>query len=161
VRPRQAIPARAAYLISKLLSEVIEYGFASIVRRTGIKAGGKTGTSSATMDTSFVAFTSRIVTAVWLGDDMRQRPLGKDDAAYMTVVPMWARYMAEVSRGHPNRPVPWEVPAGASLHDRGDHKRGETASRPMPLLYRKHAKPTDAPTEQQGAAPAGAAGRRG
>jgi penicillin-binding protein 1A len=142
VMPRQAIPARTAYLTSKLLSQTIRHGFATVVRQTGINAAGKTGTSSATMDTSFVGYTSRWITSVWLGDDMRVRPLGRDDAAYMTVVPMWARYMYETTREHPNDEIPWEVPDGVDPKDRGDHSRGEHGSQ-MPLIYRKAAKPED------------------
>src|SRR5690606_125116 len=112
IAPRQAIPARTAYLTSKLLSQTIRHGLATVVRQTGVNAAGKTGTSSATMDTSFVGYTSRWITSVWLGDDMRVRPLGRDDAAYMTVVPMWARYMYETTQHHPNEEIPWEVPAG-------------------------------------------------
>jgi penicillin-binding protein 1A len=133
--PKQAISARTAYLTSKLLHNVIEHGFATVVRQTGIQAAGKTGTSSATMDTLFVGYTSRWITAVWLGDDMRERELGKTDAAYMTVVPVWARYMAAAAVGHPNKEIPWEVPPGVDPDDRGDHKLGGRAR--MSLEYRK------------------------
>ena len=34
-----------------------------------------------------------------MGDDKKERALGKFDAAYMTVVPLWARYMYEAARG--------------------------------------------------------------
>jgi penicillin-binding protein 1A len=142
VTPKQVISARTAYLTSKLLSQTIRHGFATVVRQTGLDAAGKTGTSSATMDTSFVGYTARWITSVWLGDDMRVRPLGRDDAAYMTVVPMWARYMYETTQGHPNQEIPWEVPDGVDPKDRGDHSRGEHGS-PMPLIYRKEAKPED------------------
>jgi penicillin-binding protein 1A len=129
-------------LTSKLLSQTIRHGFSTVVRQTGINAAGKTGTSSATMDTSFVGYTSRWITSVWLGDDMRVRPLGRDDAAYMTVVPMWARYMYETAQDHPNDEIPWDVPAGVDPKDRGDHSRGAHGS-PMSLIYRKAAKAED------------------
>ncbi len=145
-KPKQAIPARTAYLTSKLLRHTIKYGFASIIRRTGVNAAGKTGTSSATMDTSFVGYTSRWITAVWLGDDLRERPLGVDDAAYMTVVPMWAHYMAEASEGHPNLEIPWQRPEGVSERDRGDHSKGGRLPQ-MPLVWKKIAKPPTAAPE--------------
>ncbi len=132
---KQAIPERAAFLTSKLLRQTIKSGFSSIVRNTGIVSAGKTGTSSATMDNTFVSYTSRWLTTVWMGDDMRQRPLGVKDAAYMTVEPMWARYMYKATQGHPNKDIPWNVPDGLSLSDRGDHSRGKTMH--MPLVYIK------------------------
>ncbi len=136
VVPRQAIPARTAYLTAKLLGTVIKYGFSSTVRATDIKAAGKTGTSSATMDLHFIAFTSRLITAVWMGDDLRQRPLGRKDAAFMTVEPLWARYMYEVSHDLPSADIPWHVPAGVNPNDRGSHTKGRRGSQ-MDLIYRK------------------------
>lgn len=137
------IAPRTAYLTSKLLRTAIKHGFASILRRTHLRVAGKTGTSSATMDTLFVAYTSRWITTVWLGDDMRVRPLGDADAAYITVVPMWTRYMVEVAGDHPNEEIPWSVPDGVNKHDRGDHSKGETAEAPMELVWHKKTAPDD------------------
>ncbi len=142
VRPRQAIPARTAFLTSKLLAQMVTFGFTKTVRATEIHAAGKTGTSSATMDTSFVGYTSRHITAVWLGDDDRVRELGKSDAAYMTVVPVWARYTYEVARDFPNPPIPWLVPDGVNPRDRGDHSRGRKGPQ-MDLIYRHPEKPPE------------------
>ncbi|MEM9488769.1 MAG: PBP1A family penicillin-binding protein, partial [Myxococcota bacterium] len=117
--PRQAIPARAAYLTSKLLSKAVTHGFTSVVRQTGINAAGKTGTSSEEMDVTFVGYTSRWISSVWLGDDKRVRPLGQKAAAYRDVVPLWARYMYQVAGQHPNPEIPWAAPDGVDPDDRG------------------------------------------
>ena len=110
------------------------------------------------MDTSFVAYTAHHITAAWLGDDKRVRELGKKDAAYMTVVPLWARYMYSVARGYPNPEIPWHVPDGVSAKDRGEHKKGERTS-PMDLVYRHAEKPPEPGEEPapgvEGAAPPG------
>ncbi|MBT8492930.1 MAG: transglycosylase domain-containing protein, partial [Deltaproteobacteria bacterium] len=140
IRAKQAISARAGYLINKLLSQTIKFGFSWIIRQIGINAAGKTGTSSATMDTLFVAYTSRWIASVWMGDDLRERPLGDKDAAYMTVEPMWARYIAEAAEGHPNQEIPWETPEGVKERDRGDNKGARGG--PMPLVYKKTVRPT-------------------
>ncbi|HEY5948247.1 MAG TPA: hypothetical protein VIV40_22275, partial [Kofleriaceae bacterium] len=132
----QAIPARAAFLTSKLLAEEVEHGFASVVRATGITAAGKTGTSSYTHDTIFIAYTSKVITTVWMDDDKKERALGAHDAAYMTVVPLWARYMYEAARGYPNDKIPWQVPAGVNPKDRGEHSKGERRAQ-MNLVWRK------------------------
>ena len=107
----QAIPARTAYLMTKLLAHEVEYGFASVLRATQLNAAGKTGTSSATFDNLFIAFTSKFTTLVWMGDDKRVRALGKTDAAYMTVVPLWARYMYEAAHVVPQHVDPVGRPA--------------------------------------------------
>ncbi len=140
-KSKQAIPERTAFLISKLLRQAIIRGFASILRATDVNAAGKTGTSSATMDTSFVAYTSRWITTIWMGDDLRERPLGRDDAAYVTVVPVWARYMRSATEGHPNKEIPWEVPDGVDPLDRGDHSLG--SRKRVPLVYKSHSESTE------------------
>jgi penicillin-binding protein 1A len=131
----QAIPARAAYLMSKLLANEVTYGFATVLRQTNIKAAGKTGTSSDTHDTWFIAYTSQFTTVVWMGDDKKQRALGKNDAAYITVVPLWSRYMYEEAKAYPNPSIPWITPRGISPNDRGEHSKGKKGE-PMDLIYR-------------------------
>jgi penicillin-binding protein 1A len=132
----QAIPPRTAYLMTRLLAHEVIYGFANVLRATGVYAAGKTGTSSATHDTMFIAYTSKFTTLVWMGDDKKQRALGKFDAAYMTVVPLWSRYMYEAAKGYPNAKIPWEVPPGVKPNDRGDHSKGEKGPQ-MDLIWRK------------------------
>ncbi len=143
VQPEQAIPPRTAFLMTKLLAHEVEYGFANVLRATDIKAAGKTGTSSATHDNLFIGFTSKFTTLVWMGDDKKQRALGRTDAAYMTVVPLWARYMYEAARGYPNSDIPWKVPPGVKPEDRGDHSKGARGA-PMDLIWHKPIKRGDA-----------------
>jgi penicillin-binding protein 1A len=143
VQAPQAIPTRTAFLMTKLLAHEVEYGFANVLRATQVNAAGKTGTSSATFDNMFIAFTSRFTTLVWMGDDKRARALGKSDAAYMTVVPLWARYMFEAARSYPNPSIPWLVPPGLKSEDRGDHSKG-THGPQMELIFRPPPKKTDA-----------------
>jgi penicillin-binding protein 1A len=135
VQAAQAIPTRAAFLMTKLLAHEVEFGFASVLRATQVNSAGKTGTSSATFDNLFIAFTSKFTTLVWLGDDKRVRALGKSDAAYLTVVPLWARYMYEASRSYPNPTIPWLVPPGLKADDRGDHSKGVHGPQ-MDLIFR-------------------------
>ncbi len=142
IAPEQVIPARTAFLMTKLLANEVAFGFASVLRATGLVAAGKTGTSSATSDNLFIAFTSKFTTLVWMGDDKRERALGKSDAAYLTVVPLWSRYMFEAAHGYPNTPIPWVMPPGQNPNDRGDHSKGKKAE-PMDLIFRPAKKKQD------------------
>ena len=135
MRASQAIPPRTAFLMQRLLEHEVEFGFANVLRATGLVAAGKTGTSSATHDNLFIAFTAKFTTLVWMGDDYNERALGKSDAAYMTVVPLWARYMYESAHSYPNTPIPWIVPPGVNKDDRGDHTKG-THGPQMELIFR-------------------------
>jgi penicillin-binding protein 1A len=138
VAPREAIKPRTAFLVTKLLAKMVEHGLTKTLRQTEIHAGGKTGTSSYTLDTQFLGFTSRFITLVWMGDDKNKRALGRHDAAYITIVPLWARYMYEVAKNFPNDEVPWAVPDGVEPNDRGDHAKGQRGARMT--LVRHYAK---------------------
>jgi penicillin-binding protein 1A len=123
-RPAEpAIPPRTAWLTSTLLRHVVTRGHAPAIRNAGLPAAGKTGTSSATMDTWFVGYTSRWMTTTWMGDDLRERALGFKDAAFMLTVPMFARYMTEVTAGQPLQEIPWDRPPGVKPGDTGGKLR--------------------------------------
>ncbi|MBC8131715.1 MAG: hypothetical protein H7X95_01940, partial [Deltaproteobacteria bacterium] len=117
------ISPRTAHLTSTLLRHVVTHGHAPSIRNASIMAAGKTGTSSATMDVWFIGYTSRWMTTTWVGDDLRLRPLGAKDAAFMITVPMFARYINEVSVGQPLKEIPWERPPGVKPNDTGGKLR--------------------------------------
>jgi penicillin-binding protein 1A len=117
------IAPRTAHLTSILLRHVVTRGHAPAIRSTTLPAAGKTGTSSATMDTWFVGYTSRWMTTTWIGDDLRERPLGFKDAAFMLTVPLFARYMVEVATGQPLQEIPWARPPGVKPDDTGGKLR--------------------------------------
>ena len=146
IQPEQAIPARAAFLMSKLLAAEVDHGLAAVVRATGVTAAGKTGTSSDTHDTIFIGYTSKFITTVWMDDDKKIRALGEDDAAYMTVVPLWARYMYEAAKSYPYAKFPWQVPPGVDPKDRGEHSKGQRRAR-MPLILYPEKEQEEAPSE--------------
>jgi penicillin-binding protein 1A len=122
-RTKEVIPPRTAWLTSQLLRHVVTKGHAPALRSSGLLVGGKTGTSSATMDTWFVGYTSRWMTTAWIGDDRRERPLGFKDAAFMLSVPMTARYLYEVTAAQQLKDIPWERPPGVKANDTGGSLR--------------------------------------
>ncbi len=113
--PEQTIDRRTAFLITQMLRDVVTSGIGRKAQRIGVPAGGKSGTASKnayTTDTWFVGFTSRYVTAAWMGDDDYERSLGDEEASYTTATPLWADYMEEVVLDVPHGPVPHRRPPG-------------------------------------------------
>jgi len=111
---RQVIDRRTAFLITRLLREVVTSGIGAYANKIGVPAGGKSGTASKgkfTTDTWFVGFTSREVTAAWMGDDEYDRSLGDEEASYTTATPMWTNYMAEVVGPRPKKGEPGHRPS--------------------------------------------------
>jgi penicillin-binding protein 1B len=86
---RQIISPTTAYMITNMLSAVIDHGTARAVRGVlkGTAMAGKTGTSR---DGWFVGYTPNLVCAVWIGfDDNRQLGL----TAAQSALPAWADFM--------------------------------------------------------------------
>lgn len=139
--PRQVIDERSAFLITRLLREVVTAGIGARAGRIGVPVGGKTGTASKdtnVTDTWFVGLTSREVTAAWMGDDTYERSLGEEDASYTTAVPMWQEYMAQVVAGVPHDALPRSRPPGLGSKV-ADARTGEEVMPGMPsaTLYFK------------------------
>lgn len=113
--PRQVVDDRTAFLITRLMREVVTAGIGARAGRIGVPVGGKTGTASKATnvtDTWFVGFTSRQITAAWMGDDTYERSLGEEDASYTTAVPLWQQYMTTVVDGVPHDALPRTRPPG-------------------------------------------------
>lgn len=113
--PTQVVDRRTAFLITKMMRDVVTSGIGRRAQRIGVPAGGKSGTASKneyTTDTWFVGFTSRHVTAAWMGDDTYERSIGDEDASYTTATPMWTDFMTMVAEGVPHGDVPLERPPG-------------------------------------------------
>ncbi|MCF8260529.1 MAG: PBP1A family penicillin-binding protein [Melioribacteraceae bacterium] len=96
---REAISEETAYIISDMLSTVINRGTGARVRSMYEfyeYAGGKTGTSQSYADTWFMGFTSHFAAGVWVGfDDHRikfpeRAQMGTGSRA---ALPVWAKFM--------------------------------------------------------------------
>ena len=88
---------QAAYLLTHLMSSVINQGTGARVRAMGFKgdAAGKTGTSR---DGWFVGYTPNLVCAVWVGfDDNRDLKLTGSESA----LPIWVDFMKRALEIHP------------------------------------------------------------
>jgi 1A family penicillin-binding protein len=112
-RSQQAISRRTAFLMSSMLSDVINSGTGYRVRQEGfaLPAAGKTGTTNDFVDAWFVGYTPKIVTGVWIGFDKPQTILPNGFAGDLAV-PMWARFMKAATAGH--KPEWFERPGGVA-----------------------------------------------
>ncbi|WP_266220967.1 penicillin-binding protein 1A [Paraliomyxa miuraensis] len=110
--PTQIVDARTAFLITKMMRDVVTSGIGRYATKIGVPAGGKSGTASKrqnTTDTWFVGFTARYVTAAWMGDDEYERSMGDEEASYTTATPMWTGFMEAIVEGIPH---PDQLPVG-------------------------------------------------
>ena len=90
----RVISVQSAYQMVSMLSDVIDRGTGSSVRRAGIgfPVGGKTGTTNDFKDAWFVGFSSNLVVGVWVGFD-QPKPIGRDAYGSRYAAPLWTEFM--------------------------------------------------------------------
>jgi penicillin-binding protein 1A len=125
---RTVMKPEAAYVLTSVLSSVVQDGTAKAARKLGRPAAGKTGTSNNARDAWFVGYTPELVAGVWVGFD-DHRPLGKNESGAKAALPIW---MAVVQAALGKRePVEFPVPTGVE-RVRIDPKNGLRAYDGMP-----------------------------
>ena len=95
----RAISEATAFIMTSMMSDVINAGTAWQARRVGftLPAAGKTGTTNDYHDVWFVGFTPHLAAGVWLGYDQPRPILGNGYAGDLAV-PLWGRFMAIATR---------------------------------------------------------------
>lgn len=88
----QAVSAQDAYLITSLMTSVVESGTGAKAKELGRPAAGKTGTSDDQRDAWFVGYTPDFACAVWVGyDDLKS--IGKKEYGNRAALPIWLEFM--------------------------------------------------------------------
>lgn len=107
----QVISPQSAFLMTSMLSDVINNGTAWKARQLGFRlpAAGKTGTTNDYHDAWFVGFTPKLVTGVWVGFDQPQ-PIISGGYAAEVAVPLWATFMRSATRN--DKPLAFTTPEG-------------------------------------------------
>ncbi len=118
---QRAISPDTAYLMVRMMQEVIRNGTGRSARRLGHFLAGKTGTTNENTDAWFIGYSPDLVAGVWIGFDT-PRPLGDRQSAAAVALPIWSAFMGRVLPFFPNRDFP--VPPGITFArvDPGDGK---------------------------------------
>lgn len=128
-----AVRADEAFLVTHLLTGVIERGTGAAARTLGVtgEVAGKTGTTNEGRDAWFVGYTPELVALVWVGfDEHDVVRLSGGQAA----LPIWADFMRTAMAVLPGRPfVP---PASIAFRD-VDPANGKLAGRFCPVTVRE------------------------
>jgi 1A family penicillin-binding protein len=99
-KSHRAINESTAFLMSSMLSDVINAGTAYRARQVGfaLPAAGKTGTTNDYNDAWFVGYTPHIVTGVWVGFD-QPKTIASGGYAAELAVPIWGSFMKNATKG--------------------------------------------------------------
>lgn len=124
----QVLSPEVAYVVTNMMTSVVEEGTATAARRLGLPLAGKTGTSNDVRDTWFVGMTPSYVVGVWVGFDDNQ-PLGRGESGGHTALPVYVDLMSKI--GKRERHATWSVPPNVSTA-RIDKVSGLLAPEGMP-----------------------------
>ncbi len=92
IPPGHVITPQTAYLMVKLLQDVVKMGTGQRVARLGKPVAGKTGTSNDETDTWFIGFSPDLACGVWVGYD-QIRKIGKGEQGGKTAAPIFLDFM--------------------------------------------------------------------
>jgi len=107
--PERVMSADEAYLLTSVLTSVVDHGTGKAARRLGRPSAGKTGTSNEARDAWFVGYTPDRVACVWVGFD-DHGTLGPGESGARSALPIWIDVMSAAHEGRPAADFP--VPPG-------------------------------------------------
>ena len=106
----QAIDPRNAYIMYKIMQDVVRVGTARGAAALGRSdIAGKTGTTNDNKDAWFVGFNPDVVTAVYIGFD-KPKSMGRAGYGGTIAVPVWGDYMRFALKGRQGKGM--KVPEG-------------------------------------------------
>ncbi|HSA59019.1 MAG TPA: PBP1A family penicillin-binding protein [bacterium] len=100
IPPGHVISPQTAFLMTNLLTDVIDHGTGFKAKSLKRPAAGKTGTTNDESDAWFVAFTPDLITGVWTGYDSRKK-IGPGMTGGVVSAPIWLYYMEEALKDRP------------------------------------------------------------
>jgi penicillin-binding protein 1A len=104
---RRAVSEATAFLMTSMLSDVVNGGTGWQARRVGFRlpAAGKTGTTNDFRDAWFIGYTPQLAAGVWVGYD-QPRTIVHGGYAATVAVPLWGRFMAQATAHQQPTPFP-------------------------------------------------------
>jgi penicillin-binding protein 1A len=106
---RRVLEEPAAYVMTNLLTSVVQSGTGKRAQALKRPIAGKTGTSNEAKDAWFVGYSPDVACAVWTGYD-EPLPLGHGEAGASAALPAFVELMREAHKKLP--PADFPVPAG-------------------------------------------------
>jgi penicillin-binding protein 1A len=102
---RRVLDDAEAYLVTSMLTSVVDHGTAARAKSLGRPVAGKTGTSNGPKDTWFAGYSPDIAAVVWVGYD-DGRMLGRAEQGAVTALPAWLEFMKHATEGQPRVDFP-------------------------------------------------------
>ena len=140
-----------AYVITNMMTSVIDHGTGARAKELKRPLAGKTGTSNQSKDTWFAGFSTEIAAVVWVGYD-DGRPLGGSEAGASAALPAWIDFMRAAHEKKP--PSDFPRPGGVttvSIDTRTGKLPYEGDTAVMDEVFLSGTEPTDTSDTDAGA----------
>lgn len=109
--PQLAIGEDVAFIVTSMMTSVVQSGTGTKAKALGRPVAGKTGTSASAQDAWFAGFTPQRVAVAWVGFD-QPRPLGKGETGGRSAIPVW---LAAMEAAQPAEVVAFVPPPSVSV----------------------------------------------
>ena len=100
VKVTESISPQTAFIIDRLLQEVVRDGTGWRARALGRPVAGKTGTTNDEQDAWYIGFAPYLLTGVYVGFD-QLTPMGKWETGSRAASPIWVNYRKAVEEDYP------------------------------------------------------------
>lgn len=107
--PRRVLDEAEAYVMTSMLTSVVDHGTAVRAKSLARPIAGKTGTSNQSKDTWFAGYTTDTAAVVWVGFD-DGKSLGPGETGASVALPAWIDFMKVATEHKP--PSEFPRPAG-------------------------------------------------
>jgi penicillin-binding protein 1A len=97
---RRVLDESEAYVMTSMLTSVIDHGTGARAKALGRPLAGKTGTSNGPKDTWFAGYSTEIAAVVWIGFD-DGHSLGAAEQGATTALPAWMAFIKVATEGRP------------------------------------------------------------
>ena len=112
IPPGHVITPQTAFIMTRLMKNVVDGGTGYRARIPEWQIGGKTGTTNKETDGWFIGYTANLCTGVWIGYENKRR-LGRGMTGGVIAAPIWHEFMKAALAGQ--EPIPLPIPQGISL----------------------------------------------
>jgi penicillin-binding protein 1A len=97
---RRVLDEPEAYVVTSMLTSVIDHGTGARAKSLGRPLAGKTGTSNGPKDTWFAGYSTEIASVAWIGYD-DGHALGAGEQGALTALPAWMALMKVATEARP------------------------------------------------------------
>ncbi len=145
-KEKQGMSKQTAYIMTKIMQDVIRYGTGRRASSIERAIAGKTGTTNDYLDAWFIGFSPEIVAGVWVGKDDYGKTLGIGGDGSRAALPIWKDFMENYLANFPESN--FTAPPGI-VSRKVDTHTGLLSNEGVIMYFKAGTEPTKTKADQQ------------